>query len=78
MGASSGGFGAVWAQAELRKALAAAGARVVDGELAVNFAIRRFGPDRRLVDDDIRAGLANVVDDLVAETRVDQLLSSVA
>src|SRR5271154_6193447 len=30
IGASTGMFGAVWAQAELRKVLAAAGARVVD------------------------------------------------
>ena len=30
VGASTGGFGAVWAQAELRKVLAAVGARVLD------------------------------------------------
>src|ERR1700730_8657948 len=35
VGASIGMFGAVWAQAELRKVLGAAGARVVDGELPV-------------------------------------------
>jgi chromate reductase len=35
IGASTGQFGAVWAQAELRKVLGASGARVVDGEFAV-------------------------------------------
>jgi chromate reductase len=35
MGASTGMFGAVWAQAELRKVLAAIGARVVDRESPV-------------------------------------------
>jgi len=35
IGASIGMFGAVWAQAELRKVLAATGARVTDVELAV-------------------------------------------
>jgi chromate reductase len=35
VGASTGMFGAVWAQAELRKALSTAGARVIDRELAV-------------------------------------------
>ena len=38
IGASTGRFGAVWAQAELRKVLAASGARVVDHELAVGMA----------------------------------------
>jgi chromate reductase, NAD(P)H dehydrogenase (quinone) len=38
IGASTGMFGAVWAQAELRKVLAAAGARVIEVELAVGHA----------------------------------------
>ena len=38
IGASTGAFGAVWAQAELRKVLATAGARVVDAEVAVGHA----------------------------------------
>jgi chromate reductase, NAD(P)H dehydrogenase (quinone) len=35
IGASTGMFGAVWAQAELRKVLSAVGARVIDRELPV-------------------------------------------
>jgi chromate reductase, NAD(P)H dehydrogenase (quinone) len=78
IGASTGAFGAVWAQAELRKVLAAAGARVVDAELPLSFAGRRFGPDGRLVDDDVRKELQAVVETLVAEARVDQLIATAA
>jgi chromate reductase len=42
IGASAGMFGAVWAQAELRKVLAAAGARVVEGEVPVGHAHTKF------------------------------------
>ena len=42
IGASAGLFGAVWAQAELRKVLAAMGARVVEGEVAVGQAAEKF------------------------------------
>ena len=38
IGASTGMFGAVWAQAELRKVLASGGARVAEVELAVGHA----------------------------------------
>jgi chromate reductase, NAD(P)H dehydrogenase (quinone) len=38
IGASTGMFGAVWAQAELRKVLGAAGARVIEVELAIGHA----------------------------------------
>jgi chromate reductase len=38
IGASTGMFGAVWAQAELRKVLAALGARVIDREVPVPMA----------------------------------------
>jgi chromate reductase len=78
IGASTGAFGAVWAQAELRKVLRAAGARVVDAELPLSFAGRRFAPDGQLVDDDVREQLREVVEKLVADARVDQLLASVA
>jgi chromate reductase len=44
VGASTGMFGAVWAQAELRKVLGAAGARVADVELAVGHAHEQLDP----------------------------------
>ena len=54
VGASTGAFGAVWAQAELRKVLGAAGARVVDGEVAVGHAHRNMDGDGGLPDDEVR------------------------
>jgi chromate reductase, NAD(P)H dehydrogenase (quinone) len=65
VGASTGAFGAVWAQAELRKVLSAIGARVVEGEVAVGHAPKRFDETGRLVDEDLREQLAEVVDTLV-------------
>src|SRR6266540_1103196 len=68
VGASTGAFGAVWSQAELRKVLATIGARVVEGEVAVGHAHTRFDDDGLLVDDDIREQLHEVVDLLIGET----------
>jgi chromate reductase, NAD(P)H dehydrogenase (quinone) len=65
VGASAGMFGAVWAQAELRKVLAAIGARVVDEELPVPQAHTRFDEDGRLADEELRSRLAGVVYALV-------------
>src|SRR3954467_4322567 len=45
IGASTGMFGAVWAQAELRKVLAATGARVAEVELAVGHAHEHLLPN---------------------------------
>jgi len=69
IGASTGAFGAVWSQAELRKVLAATGARVADVEVAVGHAQERFDDEGRLTDDDLRGQLQEVVDALVAEAR---------
>jgi chromate reductase len=66
IGASTGMFGAVWAQAELRKVLASAGARVVDGELPLATAHTRFDEDGRLLDEEARERLGEIVQSLVA------------
>jgi chromate reductase, NAD(P)H dehydrogenase (quinone) len=68
IGASTGAFGAVWAQAELRKALAATGARVLDVELPLPHAHTRFEQDR-LVDEAAREELAAVCSRLVDAAR---------
>ena len=44
-------FGAVWAQAQLRKVLAAMGARVVETDVTVGHASEKFDEDGRLVDE---------------------------
>ena len=69
VGASTGAFGAVWSQAELRKVLAATGARVVEGEVAFGHAHTRFDADGNLVDDRLREQLAEVVENLVEAAR---------
>lgn len=68
VGASTGAFGAVWAQAELRKVLAAAGARLVDAELAVGHADRRLEERGELLDEGLREQAAELVEALLAET----------
>jgi chromate reductase len=67
IGASTGMFGAVWAQAELRKVLAAAGARVIEGEVPVGHAHTRFDDEGRLNDESIAEQLQAVVDNVIAE-----------
>jgi chromate reductase len=68
IGASTSAFGAVWAQAELRKVLAATGARVIDGELPVPHAPEHFN-DGRLADEELRERLREIVHLLIAERR---------
>jgi chromate reductase len=71
IGASTGMFGAVWAQAELRKSLAAAGARVLDRELPVGEADEAFKDDGTLVEHDQELALAEIVAELIAEAARD-------
>jgi chromate reductase, NAD(P)H dehydrogenase (quinone) len=75
IGASTGMFGAVWAQAELRKVLAAIGARVADAELAVGQAARRR-EDGRLLDDELAEQLSTGLDALVAAARERALIAA--
>jgi chromate reductase len=67
VGASTGMFGALWAQAELRKVLGASGARVLELELPVPHAHQEgFTGDGRLADSEIRGGYTEILDELVA------------
>jgi chromate reductase len=77
VGASIGAFGAAWAQAELRKVLAALGARVLDVELPVPHAHTRF-EEGGLIDEEIRAGLAEAVAVLTEEIRAREGVKAVA
>ncbi|HEU4657933.1 MAG TPA: NAD(P)H-dependent oxidoreductase [Capillimicrobium sp.] len=63
VGASTGMFGAVWAQAEMRKVLTAIGARVIDEELPVPMADELLAGGR-LSDQQIEAQLAAIVEQL--------------
>jgi chromate reductase, NAD(P)H dehydrogenase (quinone) len=66
VGASTGMFGAVWAQAETRKVLGASGARVIDRDLPVGHADDAFDEDGRLGDIELRERYTEVLDELVA------------
>ncbi len=69
IGASTGAFGAVWAQRELKKVLGLMSARVLDLELPVAKA------DRRLADPDaeLREQLAGMMAELVAAADVERV-----
>jgi chromate reductase, NAD(P)H dehydrogenase (quinone) len=67
IGASTGPFGAVWAQAELRKVLRTIGARVVERELAIGVAHEAFEPAGRLLDRSNRDSLTEIIRELVEE-----------
>lgn len=69
VGASTGMFGAVWAQAELRKVLAAAGARVIDRELPVAVADEAFTGDGRLVEAEQHDELAGILEQVISEAQ---------
>jgi chromate reductase, NAD(P)H dehydrogenase (quinone) len=62
VGASTGAFGAVWAQAELRKVLSTGGARVVEAEVAVGHAPLKFDEEGRLIDDELVEQLQEALD----------------
>jgi chromate reductase len=76
IGASTGAFGAVWAQAELRKVLGATGARVVDADVALAHAHTKFEDNGELVDQGALDQLAEVVVTLLAETPAPQFANA--
>lgn len=68
IGASTGLFGAVWSQAEVRKTLKASGAHVLESELPVGMADSAFVPDAdELVDPELAERLRDLLADLVRE-----------
>ena len=77
VGASTGAFGAVWSQAELRKVLATAGARVVEADVAVGHAPTKFDESGALVDEELEDQLREAIDVLLAETPARLLAAAV-
>jgi chromate reductase len=78
IGTSTGMFGAVWAQAELRKVLGTIGARALDRDTPVPFASAAFDADGVLVDEDARETVASAVADLVEMVREREALRAAA
>jgi chromate reductase, NAD(P)H dehydrogenase (quinone) len=73
IGASTGMFGAVWAQAEARKILGVIGARVLDGELPIPHAHETLAGDGLPQDGAAREALAQMLDELVAAAQPQML-----
>jgi len=69
VGASTGVFGAVWAQAEVRKVLDAIGARALEDEVPVGQADDAFAPDGSLADPRLRGLLTEAIATLVDAAR---------
>lgn len=78
IGASTGLFGAVWAQAEVRKVLAAIGADVTEDELAVGQADGAFTHDGRLGDAEAELALRELLGALVGARAGDRAMSTLA
>jgi chromate reductase len=68
VGASQGAFGAVWAQADLRRILRTIGARVDSRELPVAEAHDAFGTDGRLRDPHLEERLRAILDGLASSS----------
>lgn len=64
IGASTSMFGALWAQAELRKVLSASGARVLDTELAVATAHEAFDDEDQLMEAELGDALRGVMQEI--------------
>src|SRR3954454_7456760 len=67
IGASTGLFGAVWAQAEVRKTLKASGAHVLESELPVGMADGAFSDTGALADPELAERLRDLLADLPRE-----------
>src|SRR6476660_3396643 len=67
VGASTGLFGAVWAQAEARKTMKASGAHVIESELPVGMADYAFAEDGNLQDPELTQRFKDLLADLVRE-----------
>jgi len=70
VGATTGAYGGVWAQADLRKVLGIIGARVVEGDVAIGHAPERFDADGRLTDPGQRQQLGELLRDLAAQVEL--------
>jgi chromate reductase len=78
IGASTGMFGAVWAQAEARKVLGALGGRVVETELPIARAADQYVDGRLELSPEQSQQLSEILAELVSEVEELQQLSAAA
>jgi chromate reductase, NAD(P)H dehydrogenase (quinone) len=69
-GVTTGQYGAMWAQQDLRRILGIAGARVMDGDLPVSRAATVFDDSGRLVDELVEGRLRDHLAALASEVQV--------
>jgi chromate reductase, NAD(P)H dehydrogenase (quinone) len=74
IGASSGMFGAVWAQAELRKVLGAMGGRVIEAELPVGRARELLAGDHLELAPQQSQQLEEILAELLSEAEIESQL----
>lgn len=75
IGASTGMFGAVWAQAELRKVLGALGGRVVEAELPIGHAKDQLAGDRLELSPQQSEQLDEILAELISEAEIESGLA---
>jgi len=75
IGASTGMFGAVWAQAELRKVLAAMGGRVIEEELPVGHAKELLVENRLGLRPEQATKLEDILAELISEAEIESGLA---
>jgi chromate reductase len=78
VGASTGMFGAVWAQAELRKVLGAMGGRVIEAELPVGHARELLVDSRLELSPEQSEHLEEILAELVAQAEIESELAIAA
>ncbi len=78
VGASTGMFGAVWAQAELRKVLGAMGGRVIEAELPVGHAKKLLHGGRLELSREQSEHLEEILAELVAQAEIEAELAVAA
>ena len=71
IGASTGMFGAVWAQAELRKVLGAMGGRVIEAELPIGHAKELLRGDHLELSPEQSEHLEEILAELVAQAEIE-------
>jgi len=78
IGASTGMFGAVWAQAELRKVLGAMGGRVIESELPVGHAKELLAGNRLELSPQQSHQLEELLAELISEAEIESQLAVAA
>lgn len=76
--ASTAAYGGVWAQDQLRKALTIAGARVIDAEFAVPHAHKLLDEHGDVLHADEEPKLAEILEALVEQARINASLATAA